>query len=203
MSSVIQRCACEWSRGDHTVTHTPLHKPSPSPLTLFVSYVFRNDWRVPTEQRGDASVVCLGDCLGQRKPPPKQPSICKVPSTLHPYSTLSHRLISFPALSFSFQTSPWNAPHYDWYILCQSVIGSAEIIKAATEGRLDEVTKWLDTNPQLVNATDHVRPLHAHSLRCCVCQCDSSTNNISLGANNSLCNIKVDINLTECTNSHT
>ena len=148
-------------------THPRCTKHAPLPLTLFVSYVFRNDWRVPTEQRGDASVVC------------------KVPSTLHPYSTLSHHHITFPALSFSFQTSPWNAPHCDWYILCQSVIGSAEIIKAAREGRLDDVTKWLDTNPQLVNATDGVRPLHAHSPRCHVCQCDSSTNHVFLGANNS------------------
>ena len=150
----------------HTHPRCTNHPPPPSHcLCHYVS--FRNHGRVPTEQRGDASVVC------------------KVPSTLHPYSTLSHHHISFPALSFSFQTSPWNAPHCDWYILCQSVIGSAEIIKATQGGRLDEVTKWLDTNPQLVNATDGVRPLHAHSPRCHVCQCDSSTNHVFLGANNS------------------
>ena len=38
MSSVIQRCACEWLGVHQTVTHTPAAQTMPpSPLTLFVS----------------------------------------------------------------------------------------------------------------------------------------------------------------------
>jgi hypothetical protein len=123
------------------ITHAPTPPSLPRSHCLCHVVLFRNRWRGPRESRGNA--------LG----------VWKVPSTHHPYSTLTSYHISFPALSFCYESSPWNAALNDWFILCQTVLGSAQIIKAAKEGRLDDVSRWLAENPQLVNAKDVVCPL--------------------------------------------
>jgi hypothetical protein len=82
--------------------------------------------------------------------------------TLHPPTILHSHIIShisFPALSFCYESSPWNAALNDWFILCQTILGSDEIIEAVRNGRLaanphgwlDEVSRWLAANPHALS----------------------------------------------------
>ena len=42
----------------------------------------------------------------------------------------------------------------------QLLLGGREMLEAARDGRLDDVNRLLNINPQLVRAKDYVRPLH-------------------------------------------
>ena len=132
-----------YTRTYHTqlTNHTRTPASLPPSHCVYLVVLFRNRWRGPRESRGNA--------LG----------VWKVPFTHHPYSTLTSFHISFPALFFCYELSLWNAALNDWFILCQTVLGSREIIQAAGAGRLDDVSRWLAENPQLVNAKDEVCPL--------------------------------------------
>ena len=69
---------------NHHPSHThPLHTLPPPSHCLCHNVLFRNDWRGPREQRGDAS------------------GVWKVPSTHHPYSTLSHHTVTSLSLIYN------------------------------------------------------------------------------------------------------